>query len=274
MFSYPNIDPVLFSVFGFSIYWYSIAYIAGVVGGWLYISWLNKYHNLLNKDQLDDIILWAIIGIIIGGRLGYVLFYNSAFYLSNPVEILFMRQGGMSFHGGLIGVIVAFFIFSHRKKITWLKLMDMIACAAPIGLFFGRVANFVNGELYGRVTDSKLGMIFPSGGDLPRHPSQLYEATLEGLALFIMLWLLVRYSHALTRKGFCSGVFLLGYGGFRFIIEFFRQPDAHLGFIFFELSMGQLLCIPMILLGLFLIVFSYIGNKNTENNDKEQKHAS
>jgi phosphatidylglycerol:prolipoprotein diacylglycerol transferase len=211
---------------------------------------------LLSTKALDDLILYGVLGILLGGRLGYVLFYNAAYYLDHPSDILALWHGGMSFHGGLLGVIAAFTLFARRYQIPWLRLMDLLAVPAPIGLFFGRLANFVNGELYGRVTDSPLGMVFPRGGDLPRHPSQLYEATFEGLVLFVLLWLLATRTHALKHPGRLAGLFAAGYGIARFGIEFFREPDVQLGYLVGGLSMGQLLCMPMILIGGWLIVRS------------------
>jgi phosphatidylglycerol:prolipoprotein diacylglycerol transferase len=258
-FSFPNIDPVAFSIFGFAVRWYALAYMVGILGGLHYVRFIDNKSAapMLTKKILDDALLWAVIGVILGGRLGYVLFYNLPYYLENPLDIPKMWHGGMSFHGGALGVIGGFYLFARRHKLPYVELMDRICTAVPIGLFFGRLANFINGELYGRVTDSKFGMIFPNGGDLPRHPSQLYEAGLEGLVLFFILMWLARRGNMLQshRCGVLSGSFLLGYGLFRFIIEYVREPDAHIGLLFGFISRGQLLCLPMILVGLGLIYF-------------------
>lgn len=252
--AFPSIDPVLLQVGPFAIRWYSLSYIAGVLLGWWYIGWLNRLHpaGILNKKALEDITIWAILGIILGGRLGYVLFYKPGYYMDNPSEILSVWEGGMSFHGGLLGVIIAFIFFARRYKIHFFDVMDMVACATPIGLFLGRVANFINGELYGRTTDAAWGMVFPGGGIYARHPSQLYEAALEGILLFLVLYFFARFSRAKEYRSMLSGIFLVGYGAARAFCEFFREPDAHLGFIG-SFTMGQLLCIPMALYGIYLI---------------------
>ncbi len=254
--TFPEIDPIAVQLGPLAIRWYALAYIVGILGGWWYIGRLDKTSPtpLLSKKQLDDMVLWGVLGVVLGGRLGYVLFYNFPYFLEYPGDALKLWQGGMSFHGGALGVIFAFYLFARLQKLPYVPLMDRICCAVPIGLFFGRLANFVNGELYGRVTEISWGVVFPRGGELPRHPSQLYEAVLEGLVLFIILWFLVRKTHALSRPGMLSGVFLAGYGLARFAVEFVREPDAHLGFIVSVLSMGQLLSLPMIVIGLVLIM--------------------
>lgn len=253
---FPSIDPVLIEIGPLAIRWYALAYLAGILLGYVYIKWLNaKMHPpLLDKKQTEDLIVWAILGIMLGGRLGYVLFYKPGYYLAHPEDIFALWQGGMAFHGGLVGVILAFYLFARRQGIAYLKLMDLIACAAPIGLFFGRIANFINGELYGRITDSPLGVVFPHGGPLPRHPSQLYEAVLEGLLLFVLLFVLRRHTAIAQRPGALSGMFLVGYGSARAFVELFRQPDAHLGFIWMQLTMGQLLCLPMLAVGGYVLL--------------------
>ena len=260
MLDFPNIDPIALQIGPLAIRWYALAYLAGVIGGFYYIKWLNQRFRaggapLLSAKALDDLMVYAVAGIILGGRLGYVFFYNASHFLSHPLEILQVWQGGMSFHGGMIGVGVAFFLFARRYQISYLRLMDYICAAAPIGLLFGRMANFINGELYGRVAsaDAPFAMIFPHAGAQPRHPSQLYEAGLEGLVLFVIITLLIYKKNALNDAGRIAGVFLLGYGASRFTVEFFREPDAHLGLFFFDLSMGQLLSVPMIGLGLWLV---------------------
>lgn len=254
MLPYPNIDPVLIHIGPLAIRWYSLAYMAGILLGWWVIAREIAVRPLenLTKKALDDIVVWAVIGIITGGRLGYVLFYKPGYYFENPLQILYVWQGGMSFHGGLIGTILAFYLFARKYNIRFLALMDLLAVAAPIGLFFGRLANFVNGELYGRVTDAYVGMIFP-GTSEPRHPSQLYEATLEGLVLFFVLLFLLKKTNLRNRVGALSGIFLIGYGLARIICEHFREPDSFLGFIYAGATMGQLLCLPMLALGGYVL---------------------
>lgn len=257
--SFPEIDPVAVEIGPLAIRWYALAYVAGIVAGWWYIGWLDRRAPtpLLSKKQRDDMVTWGVLGVVFGGRLGYVLFYNLPYFLHHPADIVKMWQGGMSFHGGALGVILAFYGFARFHKLSYIALMDRVCCATPIGLFFGRIANFINGELFGRVSDVSWAMIFPRGGPLPRHPSQLYEAALEGVVLFATLYVLARYSAALARDGVLSGTFLAGYGLARFVVEFFREPDAHLGFIWAGLSMGQLLSLPMIAIGLGLIIRGY-----------------
>ncbi len=258
--SYPHIDPVAVELGPLVIRWYALAYIAGIVLGFSYISHINRRETppLLSKKALDDMMLYAVLGIILGGRLGYVLFYKAGYYLHHPLEIAYIWQGGMAFHGGFLGVVFAFWLFAKRYNISWLSVMDRVAAAAPIGLFFGRIANFINGELWGRpAPDLPWAMVFPTGGPVPRHPSQLYEAALEGLLLFVIIVCLVRYTKSLQKPGLISGVFLIGYGLSRSIVEFFREPDAHLGFILGPLTMGQLLSVPMIALGVYVIITAH-----------------
>lgn len=250
-----NIDPIIFQIGPIAIRWYSLAYIAGLVLGCMYIRHLAKrMGDLLSPDDAMDFITWATLGVILGGRLGYILFYQTAFYLDNPIRILYVWEGGMSFHGGFLGVVVAGIWFARRRKISMLKFADLVACAAPIGLFFGRIANFINGELYGRITDVSWAMVFPTGGPEPRHPSQLYEAALEGLVLFILVNVVWRLDFARERPGTATGVFIVGYAAARGFVELFRQPDAHLGFLFLGGTMGQWLSLPMVLIGVFLII--------------------
>lgn len=256
MLTYPQIDPVAIALGPVHIRWYALAYLAGILLGWAYIGrQLRRMESPpIEKKQLEDLIFWAVLGVMLGGRLGYILFYNAPYYLEHPVDVIKVWQGGMSFHGGMLGVITSFYLFCRKYRLAFWRVMDLAATAAPIGLFFGRLANFVNGELFGRVTDSPFGMVFPHGGEYPRHPSQLYEAALEGAALFLLLYLVVRYSKALEHPGCVSGLFLAGYGLARFTVEFFREPDAQLGFLAFGFSMGQLLSLPMILLGGYLVL--------------------
>jgi len=257
---YPVIDPVLIEIGPFAIRWYALAYIAGIIGGWRYLRWLIRRPGWqITAEALDDLLLWVTLGIVLGGRLGYVLFYRPAYYLQNPFEALAVWHGGMSFHGGMLGVILAIVLFAIVRRLPMLELGDLVACAAPIGLFLGRLANFVNGELYGRVSDVPWAMVFPNGGPEPRHPSQLYEAMLEGLVLFAVLsWFATRPREP-GQAGRLGGIFLVGYGLARTFAELFRQPDAHLGFLIGGLTMGQLLSLPMVLFGLWLIVRSTRG---------------
>jgi len=252
---FPAIDPVALSVpLGFAtldIRWYSIAYIAGIMLGWWYISYLNKKDEFFSEKALDAMVGWAVFGIVLGGRFGYVLFYNLPFYIQNPSQILAVWEGGMSFHGGLLGVIISYYIFSKKYKIPFLSVVDRLACVAPIGLFFGRISNFINGELYGRTTSVAWGMVFPNSDGNPRHPSQLYEAVIEGLVVFIVMLCLVSYRN--KKSGLLSGTFLILYSLSRTIIECFREPDEQLGFLFNVLTMGQLLSLPMFIMGLYLI---------------------
>jgi len=257
---YLAIDPVAFSIGPLDIRWYALAYIAGIVLGWLYIGRLVRDDRLWggaprpNEKEIDDFVLWATLGIVLGGRIGYVLFYDPALYLADPVEVVKVWHGGMSFHGGLAGVAVAMLVFARRRPWPWTALTDSVAAAAPIGLFFGRLANFVNGELWGRPTDVAWAMVFPHAGPEPRHPSQLYEAALEGVVLFLVLRLVTHRLHGLERPGFVTGLFAFGYGTARIIAEFFRMPDAQLGFLFGGATMGMLLSVPLVVLGLWLML--------------------
>ena len=253
--AYPSIDPVLITLGPISLRWYALAYIVGIWLGYAYVSRLNRVRlstPLLTTKQLEDLMVWAVVGIIIGGRLGYVCFYKFDYYLANPSEIIAIWKGGMSFHGGMVGVIAALYAFARRAGISYLRLMDLIACAAPLGLCLGRLANFINGELVGRVTDVPWGMIFVPG-EAPRHPSQLYQAGLEGLLLFMVLAFFAWRTPMLTKPGRIAGLFLLGYALLRSVAECFREPDAQLGFLWGGATMGQILCLPMALIGLYLL---------------------
>ena len=251
---FPAIDPVLVEFGPIVIRWYALAYIAGILLGWQLARRLIALPPVAaNRQQLDDFVTWATLGIILGGRLGYVLFYRAGYYLSHPAEILAVWQGGMSFHGGALGVIVATILFCRQQKLDLLRFGDRIAAVVPIGLCFGRLANFINSELWGRVSDVPWAMVFPTGGPEPRHPSQLYQALLEGLVLFVVLQILVHRPAIRARRGFLTGVFLCGYGLARIVGEFFRQPDATLGFLFAGATMGQVLSLPMVLIGLWLM---------------------
>ncbi len=255
MLEYPNIDPIALQLGPLAIRWYSLAYIIGIVGGWWLIGKMNKRANIMTKDQYDSLMTYGILGIILGGRLGYVLFYNFGHFLKNPHEILMVWQGGMSFHGGMLGTIAAIAIFTRRNNISFFKVMDMMAAVAPIGIFLGRLANFINGELYGRVTTSQFGMVFPHSGDgLARYPSQLLEAFLEGLLLFIILMFLYWKKEAWKKPAFISGAFLMFYGIGRIISECFREPDVQLGYFLEQVTMGQILSLPMVAYGLYLMI--------------------
>jgi phosphatidylglycerol:prolipoprotein diacylglycerol transferase len=256
---FPAFDPVLVSIGPFSIRWYALAYIGGILLGWLYVRALIRAQKLWNGppplklEDFDDFILWVTLGIILGGRAGYVLFYNPAHYAAHPLEILELWNGGMSFHGGFLGCVAAVMLFGWKRNISILSLGDLTTAAAPIGLFLGRLANFINGELWGRVTDVPWAMVFPHGGPLPRHPSQIYEAGLEGLVLFALLYWMIRHG-ALRRPGLILGAFAVGYSLARSFSEFFREPDAQLGFLWGGLTMGMLLSIPLAVAGIILIV--------------------
>jgi phosphatidylglycerol:prolipoprotein diacylglycerol transferase len=253
---FPAIDPVLITIGPFAIRWYALAYIGGLLIAWRYCRWLAaRPPQSVSADAFDDFLLWATLGILLGGRLGYVLFYKPDFYLAHPQEILFIWRGGMSFHGGLLGMVAAEVMFARRRGLAVLALADIVAGAVPIGLFLGRIANFINGELFGRPSEVPWAMVFPRGGPLPRHPSQLYEAALEGLVLFLVLHLMVR-ARALERGGTLTGAFLIGYGLSRILVEFAREPDEGLGFIFGGITRGQLLSLPMLLAGLALVAWA------------------
>lgn len=253
---FPNISPIAFEIGPLAIRWYALAYVAGIIlAQWLLLRLDDRKKSpLLSQSARDNLILYGVLGIILGGRIGYVLFYNASYYLNHPADIAMIWHGGMSFHGGLIGVTLAFYLFARRYKISFLSLMDRIAVVTPVGLLLGRLANFINGELYGRVTEVPWGIIFPHGGPMPRHPSQLYEAVLEGLLVFLILWRLATRSNALEKPGMLAGIFISGYGLARFTVEFFREPDAQLGLIGGVISMGQILCLPMIALGVWLVI--------------------
>jgi len=250
-----NFDPVAFQIFSFEIRWYSLAYIFGIIFGWLYCKKkLIKDEKLLNL--FDDLIAYLIIGIIIGGRLGYVIFYNFNYYLNNFSEILMVWNGGMSFHGGLIGVILATIIFSKKHKVNSYIFLDLISLVAPIGLFFGRIANFINSELYGRETDILWSVKFIAIDNISRHPSQIYEAILEGLILFFLLNYFAKKDN-FKNPGLISSMFLIFYSFFRFTLEFFREPDSQIGYLIYQLTLGQFISILFFFLGISL----YLKNK-------------
>ena len=259
---YPQFDPVLVHLGPFDIRWYALAYITGILGGWVYARAIISRPRLwggtapLTVLDFDDFILWVTFGIIVGGRLGNVLFYDPSYYAANPLEIVMLWHGGMAFHGGFLGCVIAVVLFARHRRIPILSLGDLTCAVVPIGLFLGRIANFINDELWGRPSDVPWAMVFPRAGDeLPRHPSQLYEATLEGLLLFTVLALLVR-AGALKRRGLIVGVFMAGYGIARTAGEFFREPDQQLEQLAHGLTMGMVLSLPMILIGLVFMVYA------------------
>jgi phosphatidylglycerol---prolipoprotein diacylglyceryl transferase len=292
---FPNINPVILPIGPFAISWYSLSYVAGILLGWLILNkiitnQINSQKKLsVTKKNVEDYVTWAIISIILGGRIGYVAFYNPAKYLNNPIEILKTYEGGMSFHGGMTGLLLATYFFCKKNNVKFFELTDLCAIVAPIGIFFGRVANFINAELLGKVTNMPWGIVFPHTNGLPRHPSQLYEAILEGLVLFcIMLYSSYKYGiikntndDYRTKKtstnqftsdvhsnihqksygpGKLSGVFLCFYAFFRILVEFFREPDVTLGYIYNTFTMGQLLCLPMMIFGIYLVCSSSTKN--------------
>ena len=265
-----NFDPVLIDLGFFQIRWYSVAYILGIVLGWIYANKIikltsnNKYNfKQVTTAQFDDLIVYLVIGIILGGRLGYVIFYNLEYYTQNLLEIFKLWQGGMSFHGGLIGIIISTILFSKKSNTNFFKFADIISCVAPIGILLGRMANFINGELYGKITTLPWGIIFPYAGNLPRHPSQIYEAILEGIVLFLIINYLALKKELLFKTGFVSAYFLIFYSILRIFSEIFREPDIHLGLIFNYFSMGTLLSLLTIIIGLFIVLFL---KKNESNN--------
>ena len=259
MLIHPHIDPVAIRLGPLAAHWYGITYlVAFPLFFWLATRRLQHQPFASIREpapwtrrDLEDMLFWGVLGVILGGRLGYTLFYKPAYYAAHPLEILYIWTGGMSFHGGMLGVIVAMMLWARRRGRPWLQVTDLIAPCVPLGLASGRVGNFINGELWGRVADPSLpwAMVFRGAGDAPRHPSQVYQLLLEGVLLFVLLWL---YARRPRRMGQVSGMFLIGYGVLRFIAEYFREPDAHLGLLALGLSMGQWLCVPMLLAGVGL----------------------
>ena len=258
---FPNLDPVLIRLGPFAIRWYALAYIVGILLGWLYARAIIRARHPwggpapMTVADYDDFIVWVTLGIILGGRIGYVLFYNPSYFAAHPLEAFELWKGGMSFHGGFIGCVAAVVLFARARGIPVLSLGDVTCAVGPIGLFLGRLANFVNGELWGRPADVPWAMVFPSGGPVPRHPSQLYEAALEGLLLFVVLALLMR-GGALRRPGFIIGAFAIGYALTRSFAELFREPDPQLGFLWGGLTMGMVLSVPLFLFGAVLIALA------------------
>ncbi len=266
MIPYPNIDPVAIALGPLQIRWYALAYLCGFLLAWAYAIYLAKLDpdKKPGKEDIDDFLPWAILGVILGGRIGYTIFYQPALYLSDPLEILKVWNGGMSFHGGAMGVIAALFLYSWKKNIPLLRLSDIVCAGVPIGLLLGRAANFINGELFGRAAPEDLpwAMVFPRGGEIARHPSQIYEALLEGAVLFAILFVLARIGKTRNMPGMVTGVFLAGYGLARFTVEYFREPDFHLGLIGGIASMGQILSLPMILLGTGVCIYAFKKNRS------------
>lgn len=256
-FAHPNFDPIAIHLGPLELRWYSLAYLFGIILGWMYINYINRKYgrNYLTVDAREALPVWMILSIVIGGRLGYVLFYNFGYYMNNLGEMYKIWKGGMSFHGGLTGVILGTILFARYYKLQFFRISDMLAVATPIGLFFGRLANFINKELVGRKMESgSWGIIYPNE-TFARYPSQLMEAAMEGVLLFIILFVAVR-CRLLERKGAISGLFLILYGTFRVFLEIFRQPDQQIGYIYNSVSLGQLLCVPMILAGVAILLFS------------------
>jgi phosphatidylglycerol---prolipoprotein diacylglyceryl transferase len=252
---FPNISPVFLELGPLQFRWYGLMYLIGLGGAYFLILHRVRSKGLsMTKDQVYNMIVWGAFGVFIGGRLGYTIFYNFSYYMEHPASILAIWEGGMSFHGGLLGVIVALFWFSQRQGIPAYQVADLAAAATPIGLGFGRIGNFINGELYGRATDVDWCMVFPTGGPACRHPSQLYESGLEGVFLFTLLWVIWK---TMPPPGTIFWSFIAGYGVCRMIVEFFREPDAQIGFILGSFSMGQLLSFPMVVLGIVMLAVGY-----------------
>lgn len=258
MLVHPEFDPVAISIGPLAIRWYGLMYLAGFLAGWwLGVRRIDKataaHRAAVTRTQFDDLLFFTVIGVILGGRLGYVLFYKPAYYATHPLEIFAIWQGGMSFHGGFLGVLIAMWLLARKHRIDWWRLMDFVAPLVPLGIAAGRMGNFINGELYGRVTDVPWGMVFRGAGEAPRHPSQLYQFALEGITLFVLLWW---FSSKPRPRAQVSALFLLGYGGFRFAAEFAREPDAFLGILALGMTMGQWLSLPMIIAGVALFAWS------------------
>ena len=267
---FPVIDPIIFSIGPVSLRWYGTMYLIGFIAAMLLANKAaDRSRGLWTREQVSDLLFYGFLGVVLGGRVGYVLFYQFDYFLSDPLYLLEIWQGGMSFHGGLLGVILAIFIFARKSQKSFLMVGDFVAPLVPIGLGMGRLGNFINAELWGRETDVAWAMVFPTDQlQLPRHPSQLYEFALEGVVLFAILYIISRKTQ---RLGLASGVFLIGYGVFRSIVEFFREPDAHLGLYFSFISKGQILSIPMILAGIFIIYIGYLSQQKTAIFEGENK---
>lgn len=270
---FPNIDPVAFSIGPLSVHWYGLAYVAGIMIGWFYARKLIDRPTLwkgdtapMTKTHLDDFLVWIAVGIVVGGRTGYILFYDLAPMLEDPIRIIQIWTGGMSFHGGLMGAIVAMILFARKNAIPVWSMFDIIAAVVPIGLFFGRIANFINGELWGRLSSAPWAIVFPTGGPFARHPSQLYEAGLEGIVLLLVLAALIFGIKAFKTPGLIAGIFVMGYGLSRIFVEFFREPDAQLGYLLGTswLTMGMVLSLPMVLIGLWAALRALVAARTAE----------
>lgn len=266
MLTYPNINPIAFQIGSLSVHWYGIMYLIGFATAWLLGNHrARRIDSGWNSEQVSDLIFYSALGVLIGGRLGYMLFYDFADLWANPLTLFKVWSGGMSFHGGLLGVIISLWLFARKTHKPFFAVSDFIAPLVPLGLAAGRVGNFINGELWGRVTTLPWGLVYPHAGSLPRHPSVVYEFLCEGVLLFLILWF---YSAKPRPTQAVSGLFLLGYGVFRFVIEFFRQPDNQLGFIAFDwMTMGQLLSIPMIIFGVLFMMKAYRGRCRKPQSD-------
>lgn len=265
---YPHIDPVIVRLGPFAVRWYGLAYVAAFAVAWFVLRSLDRRWELgLSEDDRLETLLAAVIGVVVGARLGYVFFYNLSFYLSEPLRIFAVWDGGMSFHGGLAGILVAAWVMSRRVPVSFLRLCDVGSVAAPAGFFFGRLANFVNGELWGRPSRVPWAMVFPGAGPVPRHPSQLYEALFEGVVLFAVMW---RMSRRRRPEGELLGWLLILYGAFRFMLEFFREPDPQVGLVLGPFTMGQLLSVPMILAGAALLVWVYRRRRSREGGEEHE----
>jgi len=266
MLTYPQIDPVAVAIGPLKIHWYGLMYLIGFAGVWL----LGKHRakrpdSVIQPEAIDDLVYYGALGVILGGRIGYILFYNFAQFLENPLILFKIWQGGMSFHGGMLGVFIAMAWFARQQNCRMLALTDILAPLTPIGLGAGRIGNFINSELWGKTSELPWAMVFPNGGPLPRHPSQLYEALLEGLVLFVIMWIYTRKSRPVMAP---TGLILCLYGCFRFFVEFFRLPDAHLGYLAFNwLTMGQILSTPMIIIGAGLFIYAY-RQASVQNQEK------
>ncbi len=261
MLEFPQINPIALSLGPVNVHWYGLMYVIAFIVGWMLLRYrASRSGSDWTHVEVNDIVSWVMLGAILGGRVGYVLFYDLAYYMQHPIEILYVWNGGMSFHGGLIGVLIVLFAWGIVYKRRFLETLDFIAPAIAPGLFFGRIGNFINAELWGKTTDVSWGMIFPNAGILPRHPTQLYEAGLEGIALFLIVWI---FSAKERPEGAVSGLFALLYGTFRIFNEFFREPDAHLGYLYGDwFTMGMLLSLPLIIVGILLIVYSFFQKKS------------
>ena len=273
--TFPDIDPVLIHIGPLAIRWYALSYIAGILFAWWYAHRLLRLSALwregkapLSPQQLGDLMFWVVLGVLVGGRLGYVLFYAPDMLWSDPLRLFAIWQGGMSFHGGLLGVVAAVAVYCRRAGISLLSLADVACIPTPLALCFGRIANFVNGELWGRPTDMPWGIVFPRAGELPRHPSQLYQAALEGLLLFVILHVLARYTPALKRPGLLAGAFLFGYGLLRSLVEPFREPEIYVGLAHYGVTMGIALNLPMIFLGGVLAFLALVERGSIRGGEK------